>query len=449
MPAGTSLGGELPVISGITGTTRAATGGPLSQYTSAVGYDAAAGMDNTGVGYASSVATGSTMLGPAIQTIWSKEILFQSMPVLRFEQFAVKKTELGTMPGLTVNFMRYNNLPIPNGPLLEGVRMKTHAISANQYAITVAEQGFAVAVSELLLNASFDDVMASASRLLGRNMALYMDGQARATLQRASSVVFGYQKPTAINQGYGVYEPGAPATGVAAVNAATGGAGVLGWYYLHPHSVKDAVEVLSSKNVPRLGETYVCFVHPHQSRRLRDTPEWIEVTKYAAPGNFMLGEIGRIDDVVFIETTQIGAPVGTDATRLYPNVPGGNTTSADPFNPDWRGNRLGLGPTPDDPFPNIQEPAVGTPDIPPYNSMSDNDPLTTTTPGWGAPWGPSGNAYEAIMLGDNAFGHAISLPVELRDGGVLDFGREHALAWYSIWGWGVITDSSVIKIVTN
>ena len=53
------------------------------------------------------------------------------------------------------------------------------------------------------------------------------------------------------------------------------------------------------------------------------------------------------------------------------------------------------------------------------------------------------------MLGDNAFGHAISLPVELRDGGVLDFGREHALAWYSIWGFGLITDSAVVKIVTN
>ena len=73
----------------------------------------------------------------------------------------------------------------------------------------------------------------------------------------------------------------------------------------------------------------------------------------------------------------------------------------------------------------------------------------TGLPGWGEPWGPTGGVYEAIMLGDNAFGHAISLPVELRDGGVLDFGREHALAWYSIWGWGVVTDSSVCKIVTN
>jgi N4-gp56 family major capsid protein len=457
MPAGGSLGGELPVVSGITGTTRVATGGPYSQYEAPVGYFGNATLDNTGVGYAGSVASGTSMMGPAIQTIWSKEILFQSMPVLRFEQFAVKKTELGTMPGLTVNFMRYNNLPMPSGPLVEGVRMKTHAITANQYAITVAEQGFAVAVSELLLNASFDDVMASASRLLGRNMALYMDGQARATLQRATSVVFGYQKPTAINQGYGVYEPGIPATTVAAVTGATAGSE----FYLTPHTVKDAVEVLAAKNVPRLGETYVCFIHPHQSRRLRDTPEWIEVTKYAAPGNFMLGEIGRLDDVVFIETTQIAAPVGTSGTDPYPALPGGIVSSTNPFNVDWRGNELGLTEAQRaalvtaghtsltnydetlDPFADIKDPGT----------LDDNPTGEVGLPGWGEPWGPytgaGPGAFEAIMLGDNAFGHAISLPVELRDGGVLDFGREHALAWYSIWGWGVVTESSVVKLVTN
>lgn len=461
---GTALGGELPVVSGITGTTRLATGGDFSQYVAPTGYSGLAISDGTGVGYAGSVTTGSTMMGPAIQTIWSKEILFQSMPVLRFEQFAVKKTELGTMPGLTVNFMRYNNLPIPSGPLVEGVRMKTHAITANQYAITVAEQGFAVAVSELLLNASFDDIMASASRLLGRNMALYMDNQARYTLSRASSVVFGYQKPAAINTGYGVYEPGTPAANVAAVTAAA--ATPANWYMLHPHSVKDAVEVLASKNVPRLGETYVCFIHPHQSRRLRDSPEWIEVTKYAAPGNFMLGEVGRLNDVVFIETTQIVGPSSlTDVTDPWPTLPGGAVTPAPGDVYDWRGAALGVTaaqvatgtagvPTTYDqtldPFADIKAATDGTAPTPDNPPGSVNDyPLAVGTPQWGAPWGPSTSVYEAIMLGDNAFGHAISLPVELRDGGVLDFGREHALAWYSIWGWGVVTESSVVKIITN
>src|SRR6478672_5786887 len=135
----------------------------------------------------------NTQLSASIQTIWSKEILFQSMPILRFEQFAVKKTELGVQPGLTINFMRYNNLGAAT-QLVEGVRMETNALTASQFSITVAEHGYAVAVSELLLNASFDDVMASASRLLGRNMATYLDVSARNTLYGASSVLYGYNR---------------------------------------------------------------------------------------------------------------------------------------------------------------------------------------------------------------------------------------------------------------
>jgi len=311
----------------------------------------------------------NSQLSAAIQTIWSKEILFQSMPILRFEQFAVKKTELGVQPGLTINFMRYNNLGAAS-QLVEGVRMQTVALSASQFQITVAEQGYAVAVTELLLNASFDDVMASASRLLGRNMALYLDSSARNTLLLGSSVLFGYDNPymsgpPSGDATIGYYNPYQPGT------VGTQRSDLTGSNFFSYALVKDAVETLATKNVPRLGETYVCFVHPHQSRHLRDDPQFIEVTKYAAPGNFMLGEIGRINDVVFIETTQV--------------------------------------------------------------------PIVQQSP----------NVYQSIFIGDNAFGHAISLPVELRDGGILDFGREHALAWYAIWGFGLITDNAIVVAETN
>jgi N4-gp56 family major capsid protein len=328
----------------------------------------------------------SVGLSPAIQQIWSKEILFQAMPVLRFEQFAVKKTELGVQPGLTINFMRYNNLAIDSASaeLTEGERMEPTSLTASQIQITVKEHGKAVAVTELLLNASFDDVMASASRLLGRHMAQSMDQQARNTLYQSAipfgggsavppSVVFG--RTAATTRGaISPYDAGTEGT------AASPG-------YLSPASIKDAVEVLASENIPRLGDTYVCFVHPSQSRSLRDWPEFIEVTKYAAPGNFMLGEIGRIYDVVFIETTQVQKGVDTGIAAL------------------------------------------------------DSDAGTTGVQA-------NAEAYSAIMIGDNAFGHAISLPVELRDGGVIDFGREHGLAWYAIWGFGMITAESRVIINT-
>jgi N4-gp56 family major capsid protein len=293
------------------------------------------------------------------------------MPILRFEQFAVKKTELGVQPGLQVNFTRYQNLGKAS-QLVEGVRMQTAALTANQFSITVAEHGYAVAVSEFLLNASFDDVLATASRLLGRNMAMYLDESCRDTLLQASSVLFGYDK----------YSLAAPATPISPYDRgapAANRAGLTGNFHLTTAVVKDVVETLATKNVPRLGDSYVMFIHPHQSRRLRDDPTWIEASKFAQPGAFQTGMVGRIDDVVFIESTQIAQTVHDSGA-----APG------------------------------------------------DQKPV-----------------YRAIAVGDNAFGHAISLPVELRDGGVLDFGREHALAWYSIWGLGLITDQSVVIAETN
>ena len=363
----------------------------------------------TGTGQLASAPTAysgsNSSLNQAIQTIWSKEILFQAMPILRFEQFAVKKTELGVAPGLRVNFLRYKNFGVDPTPLTEGVRMTTNALTAEQIAITVAEHGYAVAVSELLLNASFDDVMASASRLLGRHMAQYLDVQARNTLSAATSAVFGYDRSGISGGAFTNYDEGVRGTQLSDLD---------GNYKLTTGAIKDAALTLAGKNIPRLGETYVQFVHPKQSRDLRSNPEFIEVTKYAAPGNFMLGEIGRLYDVVFIETTQVkklAANSSFDYTSLVgaPSDQTGVPVKAN-TGPGQGGN-----------------PEGGT-----------SAPSGTTAT----------DVYESIMIGDNAFGHAISLPVELRDGGVLDFGREHALAWYAIWGLGVMTDQAIVKVYT-
>lgn len=352
----------------------------------------------------------NSSLSTAIQTIWSKEILFQAMPILRFEQFAVKKTELGVAPGLRVNFLRYKNFAVDPSPLTEGVRLTTNALTAEQIAITVAEHGYAVAVSELLLNASFDDVMASSSRLLGRHMAQYLDVQARNTLGAATSAVFGYDRTGVSAGSQSFYDEGSKATSIASITAN---------HKLTTGAVKDAALTLASKNIPRLGETYVMFINPKQSRDIRSNPEFIEVTKYAAPGNFMLGEIGRLYDVVFIETTQVKSYASGTIVNETANV----GAPADQTEVPVKANT---------------------------NPGSGGNPTGSTSPN---PAGSSAGTaattvYESIMIGDNAFGHAISLPVELRDGGVLDFGREHALAWYAIWGLGVITDQAICKVFT-
>ena len=56
--------------------------------------------------------------------------------------------------------------------------------------------------------------------------------------------------------------------------------------------------------------------------------------------------------------------------------------------------------------------------------------------------------YKAVLFGDQYYGLAWSLPVELRDNGVEDFGRKRSLAWYAIWGTGLLHNDYGVVIET-
>ena len=301
------------------------------------------------------------------RVVYSREIEFKALPVMRFFQFATVKTELGTTPGLTIQMLTYDNLKL-GGKLTEGTRMTTQALSSSMKSITVEEKGNAVAVSELLLQSSFDDVMASATALLGRDYALVLDCELRDTALKGTNKVYASKANG---------EKVSSRTGLTADCT------------LKVSTIKDAIEVLATNNAPKYqGASWICFVHPHQSRSLRDDSAWINASNYGAPEQLFTGEIGRIDDTRFIETTLMcnGASATTD---------------------------------------------------PSHKNELKHDVASNQT-----------NVYQAVIFGDNYYAVAFGLPVELRDNGVIDFGREHGLAWYSIWGTGLLHDEYGVVIET-
>ena len=313
--------------------------------------------------------SGSVKFTDAVRMVYSKEIEFKALPNMRFYQFAMIKTELGTEPGLTISMLTYDNLAL-GGALTEMTSMTTQALSGSTKQITVQEYGNAVAASELLIQSSFDDIMASATTLLGRDYALVVDCELRdAALSNTRNVVYASNKGTPV----------------------TSRANLTSDSILQVSTIKDAIEILATNNAPKYANTnWICFVHPHQSRTLRDDPAWINASNYGAPDLLFTGEIGRIDDARFIETTLMcnGACASTDPAY-----------SADLVH--------------------------------------------------GAPGAPSDvDVYQAVIFGDAYYGIAVSLPVELRDNGVEDFGRKRSLAWYAIFGVGLLHSDYGVVIET-
>lgn len=229
-------------------------------------------------------ANGYVQIPEAVRDFYSKEVLFQAQPRLRFLQFAKIKEDLTAVRGKSIVFVKYDNLE-GGGKILESDVLVPQGMNTSEIVIPVYEQGNSVQVTEYLLRTSLLDVLGDASKLLANNMAKVLDGQFRDIALSTTNIVLG---------GGGTATP--PATPAALVS----GDG------LDTGTIKNAVELLSKNNAPRFqNDYYVCFASPHQLRQLRDDSNWIEAHKYMGRRQLYLGEVGMYEGVIFIETTQM------------------------------------------------------------------------------------------------------------------------------------------------
>ena len=166
---------------------------------------------------------------------------------------------------------------------------------------------------------------------------------------------------------------------------------------LNSDVLKDVVVSLESGNSARWeNDHYIGFVHPHHGRSLRDDQYWVNAAVYAGLGQVYTGEIGRLEDFRFVVTTI---------------VPNGRDPSIDPITND----RTDLG-------------------FDPELELGFN--------------GNQVAVYKSVFFGEYSLGHAVALPVELRDNHNQDFGREHGLAWYSIWGQSILESRNIVVVET-
>lgn len=222
---------------------------------------------------------GYTAIPQAVRDFYSREVLFQAQPRLRFAQFAKVKRDLQAVRGKSIVFVKYGNLT-GGGSLEESDVLTPEGMTTSEISIPVKEQANSVQVTEYLLRTSLLDVLGDASKLLANNMAVVLDGQFRDTVLQTTNAVYG--------------------------NGATSAATMTTSSVFNTKTVKDAVETLATHNAPRInGDYYVCIAHPHQLRQLRDDSNWINANTYMGRRQLYIGEVGMYEGCIFIETTQM------------------------------------------------------------------------------------------------------------------------------------------------
>ena len=57
-------------------------------------------------------------------------------------------------------------------------------------------------------------------------------------------------------------------------------------------------------NADPIGDSYIAIIHPYAAYDLKTSKEFIEVPKYADPDTMYRGEIGKLGNIRFVETSE-------------------------------------------------------------------------------------------------------------------------------------------------
>lgn len=228
----------------------------------------------------------------------SSKIRMASIKEAKFMQFVKPEEGYGKKKGENVTITRVSNVTVPSDDTLnESVRVPEDTLSLSTQAISVSERGRAIPYTKLSVDLSHFDLGGAIQKKLKDQLKLRLD-IAAATAFKAGQILM---IPEGISTS--TFETDGAATATAASN--------LNMY--HVESVRDYM--FSTLNIaPYSGDDYVCIMITQAKRGLVRDPAWVDWKKYTDPAAKYNGEVGRIENIRFVETNHssaLSADLGT------------------------------------------------------------------------------------------------------------------------------------------
>ena len=239
--------------------------------------------------------TTDTGLSKEMKTFYSDYLIDMAEPNLVHDQFG-QKHPIPKNGGKIIEFRKYDSLPKALTPLTEGVTPNGQKLSMSVITSNVQQYGGYIELSDILLLTAIDNNLVQATKLLGSQAGRTLDTITREVLNGGTNVQYAEDQVTARN-------------------ALVGGQ-ASGNHYLTVDAVRRAVRFLKVMNAPKINGNYVGIIHPDVSYDLMSDPKWVNVKTYSDPDGIYEGEIGKIEGVRFVETSEAKVFEGAGASGV-------------------------------------------------------------------------------------------------------------------------------------
>ena len=230
-------------------------------------------------------------LSDDIKTYYEKRLLDNAEPKLVHNQFG-DKYPIPKRGGKSIEFRKYDPLPKATTPLTEGVTPDGNNLNITAITAVVDQYGDWIQLSDMLDLAAIDNNVLQATKLLGSQAGRTLDTLTRDVLCGGTNVLY------------------APKLTRSADNTVTAVTPVSSRYaldkdcVLSPDLIFQAAALLGAQNADFIDDGYVAIIHPYTKYDLMRSKEWIDVHKYATPDNYYRGEVGKIGNVRFVESSE-------------------------------------------------------------------------------------------------------------------------------------------------
>ena len=237
--------------------------------------------------------TTATGMAVEMKTFYDRTLIENAEPELVHDQWAQTR-DIPKNGGKTIEFRKYDQLPKALTPLTEGVTPEGQEMKVTKLEATVKQYGGFVALSDLLILTAIDNNIVEASELIGSQAGRTLDTISREVMNAGTNVQY-------------------------AEGQVTSRAAITSDMKLTVKAVKMAVRFLKKQNAKRINGYFYGIINPDCSFDLTEDEKFVEVVKYKTPEKIYNGEIGAIEGVRFVETTEakIFAGAGADGIDVY------------------------------------------------------------------------------------------------------------------------------------
>lgn len=244
----------------------------------------------------------TTGVVPHVRAFYDRQMLEKAKPHLVHTWFGQVR-DIPKNSSDTIKFRRYGLLNAATTPLTEGQTPVGSNLSVTDLSAVAAQYGDFVTLTDELLTETEDPILMEVNDILGQQAGNTFDQLTRDILVTGSSIQYA-----------------STATSRPTVSAAM---------KLTAAEIREAVRSLKNQNAMKIANminpatgvdtipvdsAFIAIVHPNTTYDLKADPEFIPVKNYPSQAGVMPGEVGSIDEVRFIETTNAKVFTGAGLT---------------------------------------------------------------------------------------------------------------------------------------